>query len=150
MSNLNRESVSSIQLALELEHELDDGEHHHHDDTNSNKMSKALSVSSEYDSEVLTSIIIQLRADLAKITQERDESNQALAESGHKYAALEAKAADLQELLDVERTRADKAEAERDEATRSAQENEEQVCVPPSSLFLELAPCVCCEEIQRC
>lgn len=83
--------------------------------------------STEYDSEVLTSIIIQLRASLATITQERDESNQALAESGHKYAALEAKAADLTELLEAETKRAEKAEAERDEALKSAQENEEQV-----------------------
>ncbi|KIO29910.1 hypothetical protein M407DRAFT_161133 [Tulasnella calospora MUT 4182] len=134
MSHLNRESVSSIQLALELEHELDDGEHHppsprsSSQQKGSNNMSAVDPLSTtEYDSEVLTSIIIQLRADLAKITQERDESNQALAESGHKFAALEAKAADLEELFEAEKKRADKAEAERDEALKNAQENEEQV-----------------------
>ncbi|KAG8920674.1 hypothetical protein FRC00_009682, partial [Tulasnella sp. 408] len=134
MSHINRESVSSIQLALELEHELDDGEHHHSSSRpssqhkGSNNMSAVDPLSTtEYDSEVLTSIIISLRANLAKLTQERDESNQALAESGHKFAALEAKAADLEELLEAEKKRADKAEAERDEALKSAQENEEQV-----------------------
>lgn len=131
MSHLSRESVSSIQLALELEHELDDGEHHHPTSSQQKPGDKMSAVdplsTTEYDSEVLTSIIIQLRANLATITQERDESNQALAESGHKYAALEAKAADLEELLEAEKKRAEKAEAERDEALKNAQENEEQV-----------------------
>lgn len=133
MSATNRESVSSIQLALELEHQLDDHEHAH--DQTPETMSSAVTAPTSvedmpqeaYDPEVLTSIIIQLRASLATVTNERDEANEALADAGHKHASLEAKAADLEELLDTERKRAEKAEVERDQALKLAQENDEQV-----------------------
>lgn len=122
----NRESVSSIQLALDLEHQLDQ---HDHDDPMSTPAAATSDPALPYDPEVLTSIIISLRAEMAKLTQERDESNMALADAGHKYAALEARTADMQELLDAEREKTEKLEKERDDALRLAQENDEQVSV---------------------
>lgn len=135
---VNRESAHSIDLALELEHQLNNEDHtsDHTPEpglglevtTATNKTTMDVPQEGEqYDPEILTSIIIQLRASLVRITQERDESNEALVEAGNKNAALEARAADLNELLEKEKETSARLEGERDQATKTAQENEEQV-----------------------
>ena len=132
MAGRERESVSSIQLALQLENQLDH-EHDHHDPMESQGQDHA------YDPDVLTSIIIQLRADLATVTHERDQSILALHESGPKTAALEARVADLEEMREAEAKRADALQVERDEAKHRADEAEEQVrLTPPPSPILSL------------
>lgn len=135
--SVSRESTHSIVLALELEHQLANEDHE------LSPIKEAMSTATitgaadlppltdgeQYDPEILSSIVVQLRATLARVTQERDESNEALVEAGNKNATLEARAADLTELLEAETERSAKLEAERDQAIKTAQEAEEQVCL---------------------
>ncbi|KAG9004025.1 hypothetical protein FRB94_002734 [Tulasnella sp. JGI-2019a] len=129
----NRHSKHSIDLAVDLEHALNNEEHNdsehglHQENHMMNDKNQPDGDEERYDPEILTSIIIQLRATLVNMTHERDESNEALAAAGHKYAALEAKTADLSELLTLEKDRCAALEVERDHALHSAKENEEQV-----------------------
>ncbi|KAG8854561.1 hypothetical protein FRB96_007431 [Tulasnella sp. 330] len=127
----NRLSKHSIEHALDLEHALNSEDHSSEPEVQPENLmlddNRPNGEEEKYDPEILTSIIIQLRATLAKMTHERDESNEALAEAGHKYASLEAKTADLAEMLTQEKERGITLEAERDQAVQSAKENEEQV-----------------------
>ncbi|KAG8933685.1 hypothetical protein FRC02_011413 [Tulasnella sp. 418] len=113
---------TSIESALALERDLAM-------DNSSTDDHASVNKDAQYDSEVLSHLVIQLRMEVAQVTSERDDAIAALSEATLTKACLDAKAADYADELDILKAKMATLERERDDALKKARDEEEQVTV---------------------